>query len=137
MNTSCKAVFYILCFWLLLFFVFVCLFVCFVLVVVPYHCLVVLHSRNDCIFVNNYIFFPVLFFVFRSFLFAFLCSCTFTLFSFRLNYVIVRPAIIYGVADRRGLSMFHLPDKKSYCFYTTIEFVLSLTTLVVGAQYTK
>ena len=76
--------------------------------------------------------FPLLFFVFHSFLFAFLFSCTFTLFSFRLNYVIVRPAIIYGVADRRGLSMFHLPDEKSYCFNTTIEFVLSLTTLMAG-----
>ena len=132
MNTSCKAVFYILCFWLLLFFVFVCLFVCFVHVVVPYHCLVVLHSRNDCIFVNNYIFFPLAIFCLPFFSFAFLFSCTFTLFSFRLNYVIVRPAIIYGIADRRGLSMFHLPDEKSYCFNTTIEFVLLLTTLMAG-----
>ena len=81
--------------------------------------------------------FPLLFFVLCSFLFAFLFSCTFTLLSFRLNYVIVRPAIIYGVADRRGLSMFHLPDEKSYCFNTTFEFVLSLTTLMAGARYTK
>ena len=28
----------------------------------------------------------------------------FPIFSFRLNYVIVRPAVIYGLADRQGLS---------------------------------
>lgn len=136
MNTSCKAVFYILCFWLLLFFVFICLFVCFVIVVVPY--LQWYSTQEMTAFLLIIIFsFPLLFFVFHSFLFAFLFSCTFTLLSFRLNYVIVRPAIIYGVADRRGLSMFHLPDEKSYCFSTTIEFVLSLTTLMAGAQYTQ
>ena len=134
MNTSCKAVFYILCFWLLLFFVFVCLFVCLFCTC----CSLPLSSGTPLkkwlhLFLLIIIFsFPLLFFVFRSFLFAFLYSCTFTLFSFRLNYVIVRPAIIYGIADRRGLSMFHLPDEKSYCFNTTIEFVLLLTTLMAG-----
>ena len=135
MNTSCKAVFYILCFWLLLFFVFVCLFVClFVLYLLLFPTTVQWYSTQEMTaFLLIIIFsFPLLFFVFRSFLFAFLYSCTFTLFSFRLNYVIVRPAIIYGIADRRGLSMFHLPDEKSYCFSTTIEFVLSLTTLMAG-----
>ena len=28
--------------------------------------------------------------------------------SFSLNYVIVRPAIMYGIADRQGLSKFTL-----------------------------
>lgn len=132
MNTSCKAVFYILCFWLLLFFVFfVCLFVLYLLL---FPTTVQWYSTQEMTaFLLIIIFsFPLLFFVFHSFLFAFLFSCTFTLFSFRLNYVIVRPAIIYGIADRRGLSTFHLPDEKSYCFSTTIEFVLSLTTLMAG-----
>ena len=83
MNTSCKAVFYILCFWLVLFFVFVCLFVCFVLVVVPYHCLVVLHSRDDCIFVNNYIFFPLA--IFLSSILSFLLFCFHALLPFFLS----------------------------------------------------
>lgn len=131
MNTSCKAVFYILCFWLLLFFVFVCLFVLYLLL---FPTTVQWYSTQEMTaFLLIIIFsFPLLFFVFHSFLFPFLFSCTFTLFSFRLNYVIVRPAIIYGIADRRGLSTFHLPDEKSYCFNTTIEFVLSLTTLMAG-----
>ena len=134
MNTSCKAVFYILCFWLLLFFVIVCLFVLYLsLFTVQWY-----STQKMTAFLLIIKFsFPLLFFVFCSFLFAFLFSCTFTLLSFRLNYVIVRPAIIYGVADRRGLSMFHLPDEKSYCFNTTFEFVLSLTTLMAGARYTK
>ena len=85
MNTSCKAVFYILCFWLLLFFVFVCLFVCFVLVVVPYHCLVVLHSRNDCIFVNNYIFFPLAIFCLPFFPFCFFVFMHFYTFFFQVK----------------------------------------------------
>lgn len=35
----------------------------------------------------------------------------FSFISFRLNYVVVRPAIIYGLADRQGLStLLHMYD---------------------------
>lgn len=35
----------------------------------------------------------------------------FSFIAFRLNYVVVRPAIIYGLADRQGLStLLHMYD---------------------------
>lgn len=41
--------------------------------------------------------------------------------SFSLNYVIVRPAIMYGIADRQGLSKFTLVN-----VYASINSRLSL-----------
>ena len=54
---------------------------------------------------------------------------------FRLNYVIVRPAIVYGIGDKRGLSKFYFIVHqlyRSYCIsHTYNENIDSVTDLII------